>query len=69
MAERKQSTQRLLDQIRQQPEYTREETRLGRLVRMLDEQLCSGDPLPADWIDDPRERRREVTVRIQDNYL
>ena len=67
MIQGKQSTQKLLHLIRQ--EYMKDESgRLGQLARLLDEQLCAGDPLPQDWqYIDPHPR--PVTIRIVDNYL
>lgn len=67
MSQRKQSTQKLLHLIRQ--EYVKDEPgQLGQLVRLLDEQLCGGDPLPQEWqYIDPRPR--PVTITVVDNYL
>ena len=68
MIQRKESTQHLLHQIRL--EYQKDESgRLGQLARLLDEQLCAGDPLPADWVPDRPPSRQVVTRKIQDNYL
>jgi len=65
--QRKQSTQKLLNRIRQ--EYAKDDSGLlGQLARRLDEQLCGGDPLPQDWAD-ITPHPRPVTVTIADNYL
>lgn len=65
--QRKQSTGHLLHQIRQ--EYVRDESgRLGQLIRLLDEQLCAGDPLPEEWAVPPAPRR-QVVVKAADDYL
>jgi hypothetical protein len=65
--QRKLSTQQLLHQIRQ--EYVQHESgRLGQLARLLDEALCSGDPLPEEWAAPPPSRR-ETIVHVVDGML
>jgi hypothetical protein len=61
------NAQQLLHQIRQ--EYVKDGSgRLGQLARLLDEALCGGAPLPADWCVPPPPPR-QVTVHVVDGIL